>query len=46
MDYGIAVLSRVIDLVILGNNDARESITTIESSTIYILHRFGDGDAC
>ena len=46
MDYGIAVLSRVIKLVVLGNNDARESTTILKSSAIYILHRFGDADVC
>ena len=46
MDYGIAVLSRVIKLVVLGNNDARESTTIIKSSAINILHRFGDDDVC
>ena len=38
MDYGIAILSRVIDLVVLGNGDAREAGATKESTFVYILH--------
>ena len=45
MDYGIAVLSGVIDLVILGNDDAREVGATIESTFPNLRHRWGDGDA-
>ena len=45
MYYGIAVLSGVIDLVVLGNGDAREAGATIESILPNLRHRWGDGDA-
>ena len=45
MDYGIAVLSRVIDPIVLGNGDAREAGATIESTASNLRHRWGDGDA-
>jgi len=45
MDYGIAFLSGIIDLVILGNGDSREAGATIESTAPNLLHRWGDGDA-
>ena len=45
MDYGIAVLSRVKDLVILGNDDAREAGATIERCHSNLRHRFRNGDA-
>ena len=45
MDYGIAVLSRVKDLVILGNDDACEAGATRESIVPNLRHRWRDGDA-
>ena len=45
MDYGIAVLSRVKDLIILGNGDTREAGATRESADSNLRHRWGDGDA-
>ena len=45
MDYGIAVLSGVIDLVVLGNGDAREAGATRKSIPPNLRHRWGDGDA-
>ena len=45
MDYGIAVLSRVIELVVLGNGDAREAGATPESMFPNLRHRWRDGDA-
>ena len=45
MDYGIAILSRIIDLVVLGNGDAREAGATRESPVPDLCHRFWDGDA-
>ena len=42
MDYGIAVLSRVIELVVLGNGDAREAVATIESIVPNLRHRWGN----
>ena len=41
MIYSIAVLSRVIDLVVLGNGDAREAGATIESPFPNLFHRWG-----
>ena len=45
MDYGIAILSRIIDLVVLGNGDARETGASRESSIPNLPHRWGYGDA-
>ena len=45
MDYGIAVLSGVIELVLFGNRDAREAGATPESPFPNLRHRWGDGDA-
>ena len=45
MYYGIAILSRVVDLIILGNGDAREAGATRESLVPNLRHRWGDGDA-
>ena len=45
MDYGIAILSRVIDLVVLGNGNAREAGAITESPVPNLRHRWGDGDA-
>ena len=45
MDYGIAILSRVIELIIFGNDDSREVGATRESSAPNLRHRWGDGDA-
>ena len=45
MDYGIAILPGVIDLVVLGNGDAREARATIESTAPNFRHRFWYGDA-
>ena len=42
---GIAVLSRIIDLVVLGNGDASEAGATRESPSSNLRHRWGDGDA-
>ena len=41
MDYGIAPLSRVIDLIILGNSDARETGASRESPFPNLRHRWG-----
>ena len=46
MDYGIAILSGVVDLVVLGNCDAREAGAKRESIVPNPPHRWGDGDAC
>ena len=45
MYYGIAVLSGVIDLVVLGNCDAREAGAMRESHLPNLLHRWRYGDA-
>ena len=45
MEYGIAILSRIIDLVVLGNGDAREAGATRESTAPNLRHRWWDGDA-
>jgi hypothetical protein len=45
MDYGIAILSGVIDLVVLGNVDAREVGATLENSLPNLRHRFWDENA-
>jgi hypothetical protein len=45
MDYGIAILSGVIDLVVLGNVDAREVGATLENSLPNRRHRFWDENA-
>ena len=45
MNYSIAVLSRVIDLVVLGNGDVREAGAPCESPVPNLRHRWGDGDA-
>ena len=44
MDYGIAALSGVIDLIILGNSDARETGAIRESPFPNLCHRWWDGD--
>ena len=44
MYYGIAILSRVVDLVVLGNNDAREAGTIREYPVINLRYRWGDRD--
>ena len=46
MDYGIAVLSRVIDLIVLGNDNAREAGATREGTVPNLRHRWWDGNAC
>ena len=46
MYYGIAILSRVIDLVVLGNGDARKGGAMRERRFTNPPHRWGDGDAC
>ena len=45
MDYGIAILSGVIDIIILGNGDTREAGATGESTAPNLRHRWGDDDA-
>ena len=45
MDYGIAILSRVIDLIIFGNDDAREAIAMRECPFLNLCYRWWDGDA-
>ena len=45
MYYGIAVLSGVIDLVVLGNGDAHEAGAVRESPFPNLRNRWGDGDA-
>ena len=45
MDYGIANLSGVIDLVVLGNGDSLEAGAAIESPAPNLRHRWGDGDS-
>ena len=45
MDYGIAILSRIIDLVVLGNDDALEAGATTESYFPNLRYRWGDRDA-
>ena len=42
MDYGIAILSRIIELVILGNGDTREAGAITESTAPNLRHRWGD----
>jgi hypothetical protein len=42
MDYGIAILSGVIDLIIFGNNDTREVGAIFESAAPNLRHRWGD----
>ena len=44
MDYGITVLSGVIDLVLFGNGDAREALAIRESTAPNLRQRWGDGD--
>ena len=45
MDYGIAILSGVIDIIILGNGDTREAGAAIESTAPNLRHRWWDDDA-
>ena len=45
MYYGIAVLSGVIDLVVLGNRDACEAGAVRESIAPNLRNRWGYGDA-
>ena len=45
MDYGIAILLRIINLVVSENGDAREAGATIESTPPNLRHRWWDSDA-
>lgn len=45
MYYGIAILSRVVDLVALGNNDAREAGAIREYAVLNLRYRWRDRDA-
>ena len=45
MYYGIAILSRVIGLVVLGNGDACKRRTTGKSTILNLSHRFWDENA-
>ena len=45
MYYGIAILSRIVYLVVLGNNDAREAGAIREYPVLNLRYRWGDRDA-